>query len=1050
MPVEFGLLGPLRVVSGGRELWIRPGGQRTLLAALLLKANRIVSVDELVGRLWDTVPPPKPKAALHAQVARLRRALGTPDPIQTVPGGYRISIQPGQLDLERFDILVRRASEAEDPAEQSRQLSEALALWRGPALADVVCESLHRDVVPALTEGRAQALERRIDADLRIGRHAELISELRTLTGEYPLRERCWGLLMVALYRSGRQAEALEAYRTIRRLLVDVLGVEPGSELRQLERGVLTDDPELQQPALTAPRTLVENWIPQYQLPREAAGVVGRDHLVDELIGRLTGPGPVPVVAIHGGAGVGKSTLAVRVAHRVRTSFPDGQWFVRLDGAERGSRAPVDVLGELLLVAGMPGTMIPRNVSARASALRARLAGRRVLFLLDDAADAAQVEHLLPGTDGSGVLITSRSDLRGLAVRHGSHNVALPVLSAAAGVSLLTGTLGRARTEAEPEAVAGLVELCARLPLALRIAAANLGLHPGRSIGSYVTQLRAGDRLSRLEVPGDPGAAVRAAFDLSYRALDPTAARTFRLLGLIPGPDFTAEATAVLLEHSESEAEGLLETLAATSLIQHYSPGRYQFHDLLRLYAAERAHAAEGPTEGAEAIRRLVTYQLGRIDSAVAILYPVVGRLARPCGPEPGFADHGQALAWLDAERVNLVASARHVATHGPAELTWHLADALRGYFVARRHNDDWENLTTTGLAAADAAGDLDARAAMHNSLGVLHGNRAEYPQAHAHYEQVIALRHAAGMADANAPTYNNLGVLYTSRGMNDEAIKCFRQGIALDRARGFSSGQANKLSNLATVLYYTGDLAAAVEHLRESAAIRDAAGLKQTPHLHFTLGQCLHRLGKTDTAATELARALTVSRQIGEDLAAAYALYGLSELLCDLDDIDGAADHAAAALAIAREIRSPAAEIDALTVSGVAQRRRGDHLQAIALHTRALDLARTTDELRAGVTTQIGLAAALGEHGHHAPALNHAHAALTMARRFRYRVWAAQALAVLVRLHGATGAMAEAATAAQQATLLHRATGYRPARGEAETLRRFVQVERDELGRTG
>ncbi|MEV4760055.1 BTAD domain-containing putative transcriptional regulator [Micromonospora sp. NPDC049559] len=1034
--MEFGLLGPLRVSRGDRELWIRPGGQRTLLAVLLLRANGIVPVDELVERLWDTVPPPKPKAALHAQVARLRRALGTPDPIETVPAGYRISLEPGQLDLERFDALVRHAAATGAPDEQSRLLSEALGLWRGPALIDVACEALHRDVVPALAERRAQALERRIDADLRLGRHAELLPELRALTAEYPLRERFWGLLMVALYRSGRQAEALEAYRTVRRLLVDVLGVEPGPELRRLERGVLANDPELQQPAPAAPPVVPESWAPQYQLPREATGVVGRDHLVDELVDRLTGPEPVPMVAIHGGAGVGKSTLAVRVAHRVAASFPDGQWFVRLDGAERGGRDPADVLGELLLAAGVPPAMMPRGGSARASALRARLAGRRVLLLLDDAADAAHAEHLLPGTAGSAVLVTSRRDLRGLAVRHGSYGLALPVLSAEAGGSLLTTALGTDRTAAEPEAVAELVELCARLPLALRIAAANLDLDRGRSIAGYVTRLREGDRLSRLQVAGDSGAAVRAAFDLSYRGLDPAVARTFRLLGLIPGPDFTAEAAAVLLGCAEPEAERLLETLAATSLIQRQGPDRYQFHDLLRLYAAERARAIEGPAESGEALRRLLAYQLARVDRAVAVLYPSMGRIPRPEVPGPEFGGHREALAWLDAERVNLVASARHVASHGPAELTWHLADALRGYLAARRLDDDWEHVATAGLAAAEAAGELYAQSAMHHSLGLLHGYRAEYPPAHDHYQRAIALRQAAGRADATGPLYNNLGMLYTSRGMNDEAMECFRQGIAVERSRQAPIGMATKLANLATVEFAGGDLHAAVAHLREAAALQVAAGKPRSPHVRFTLGQCLHRLGDTDAAAVELAEALALSRETGQGLPAAYSLYGLGELHCDLDDLDGAAEYAAAALALAREIRSPAAEIDALTVSGVVQRRRGDHLQAIALHTRALDLARTTDERRAGAITQVGLAAALAESGQPGPALEHARAALAATRRYGYRVSQARALAVLVRLYGATGATAEAAEAARQAVALHEATGYRPPRFEAEILR--------------
>ncbi len=1022
--MEFGLLGPLRVRSSGQDVTISPGRQRTILAVLALKANSVVSADELVERLWDSAPPAKAKAAMHVQMARLRRALGSPDPIRTVPGGYCLATVPGEVDVQRFESLVRDAAGATDPAVRSRYLAEALALWRGPALVDVPGDTLHRDVVPALTESRVQAVEQRIDADLSLGRHAALIAELRTLTGEHPLRERFWAQLMIALYRSEQQAEALSTYQTVRHLLIDVLGVEPGPELRRLEREVLAGVPELLQ---SPPAVPLDSWEPQYQLPREVTGVVGRKIFVDDLADRLMGEGSVPVVAIHGGAGVGKSTLAVQVAHRTRRSFPDGQWYVQLAGAERGGRAPVDVLGELLLASGASGTAIPRGVAARAAMLRARLAGRRVLLVLDDAAGPEHVEDLIPGTEGSAVLTTSRRDLRGLSVRHGTYGLELPVLTAEAGAALLTAALGADRTAAEPDAVTELVELCARLPLALRIAAANLGLHPDRSIAGYVRELRSGDRLSRLQVAGD--AAVRAAFDVSYRGLDPVAARTFRLLGLIPGPDFTAETASVLLDApgAEAEAERQLEVLAATSLIQHYRPGRYQFHDLLRLYAAEQANAVEGPAAGAAAVHRLVAHQVARIDRAAAVLYPVVRRLTRPATDVPDFTDHGEALAWLDAERVSLVAAARHVAIHGPTEQTWHLADALRGYFAARRHNDDWETLASTGLAAAEASGSVDVQAAMHLSLGVLHSYRADYAPAEAHYQRAIALRQAAGKDDENGPVYNNLGVLYTSHALYADAVEAFRHASALDRNLRSPAGRANRLSNLATVLFYQGDLAAAVEQLRETERIRAAAGLLPTPHTTFTLGQCLHRLGDTSAAAMELERSLTISHEIGEDLSAAYAHYALADLCCDLDDLDQAADHAAAALALAREIRSPAAEIDALNVSGTAQRRRGDHLQAIALHTHALDLSRQTGERRAGVIAQVGLATALYESGQTAAALNQVNAALDTARRYGLRIAEAAALALLCQLHRAAGDRQAAASVAQQAAELHRLTGYHP-----------------------
>ncbi|MGC4940098.1 BTAD domain-containing putative transcriptional regulator [Kribbella sp. DT2] len=1028
--MEFSLLGPLRVSSSGQDVPIRPGRRRTLLALLLLKANSVVATDELVERLWDAAPPAKAKAALQVQMARLRRELGTTDPIRTVPSGYCLETLPGEVDVERFESLVGAAPGVPDAADRSRVLTDALALWRGPALIDVPGDLLHRDVVPPLNERRSQALELRIDADLELGRQAALIPELRGLTGEHPLRERFWAQLMIAYYRAEQRVEALETYRTARQVLVDALGVEPGPELRRLERDILVGVPELG-PDRPAPR--LDDWEPQYQLPREVTGVVGRDDVVAELVGRLTGDEPVPVAAIHGVAGGGKSTLAVRVAHRVRSAFPDGQWFVRLDGADGGGRAAADVLGELLLASGISGTGIPRGVSSRGAMLRARLAGRRVLLLLDDAAGAEHVEDMIPGTEGSAVLVTSRRDLSGLSVRHGSHGLELPVLDVEASTALLGVVLGEERVAAEPEAVAELVDLCAQLPLALRIAAASLGLHPNRSISGYVDELRGSDRLSRLQVAGDT--AVRAAFDLSYRGLDPVAARTFRLLGVVPGVDFTAETVAVLLDTGRTEAQRALDALATTSLIHHQSPGRYQFHDLLRLYAAEQSQLVEGPEQCAAVFERLVRYQVARVDQAVGLLYPAVRRLERPAPEVPEFAGHGDALAWLDAERVNLVAAARQAVLQGPAELTWYLSDALRGYFAARRHNDDWENLAISALGVAEEAGTVEAQAALHLSLGVLHSYRAEHRAAETQYQLAIALRQEAGTGDKAGPIYNNLGVLYTSQARYAEAVETFRRGIALDRRLSAPSSLANKLSNLATVLFYIGDLNGAVEQLHEAEDVRSAAGIHPAPHTPFTLGQCLHRLGHLDAAATALGRALEIGQEIGEELAVIYARYGLAELLCDRDELGAAAEHAAAALALAREIHSPAAEIDALNVSGTVQWLQGEHLSSVALHTRALELSGDAAERRTGVIARTGLARALLDSGQETAALRHATGALEAARRHGLLISEARALALLTRLYRDGGNHALATTSAKAAAALHRRTGYRPPVWEAAWL---------------
>lgn len=652
--MDFGILGPLRIRVADNAVVVRAAKQRSLAAGLILHANKIVTVDELTELLWDEQPPPGARGAVQAYVMRLRHALGdTPGQqlIRTAADGYLFATPPETVDHVRFRRLAcmaDRSAAAGQLSLASRQLDEALELWRGPAFADIESDLLRREV-PVLAEQRLIAIERRIEIELALGHHRRVISELRALVAEHPLRERYWYLLMLALHHSGWRADALAAYRRARRLLTDELGIEPGDELRKLHEAVLADRPIAgvdkcaryggtgssaddglaghaspgdgrPNNARVTPRPPEgsrqircvpggglagghasvtvraggsrDPWVRQCQLPRDVGDFVGRVATAGQLTAELTaGSAVVPVVVLSGPPGVGKTALAIRVAHHVRRAFPDGQLYARLSGAGGRPRRVSAILAELMIATGLCRNSIPEKLDQRAAVFRAWLADRRVLVVLDDAAGAPQVRSLLPGTPGCAVLATGRTDLRGLTALDGASGHVLDVLQPPEALALLSHILGEDRVAAEFAAAEDLAAVCGHLPLALRISAANLASRPGQRLGSYVAELRAEDLLAKLCVNGDPAAAVHAAFDTSYDALDPVLRRLFGLLGLLPRPDFTPGDAAALLDTDAAQAARLLDRLAAASLIHLHAPGRFRFHNLLKTYAAQKASA---------------------------------------------------------------------------------------------------------------------------------------------------------------------------------------------------------------------------------------------------------------------------------------------------------------------------------------------------------------------------------------------------------------------------------------------------------------------------
>jgi len=1053
--MEFRVLGPLEVWCDGQRVPVSAAKQRTLLAILLLRAGRVVAAEELIDRLWGERPPATARKTLHNYVRRLRttlaagaKGLAVPPRLLTEPSGYLLRLGDAELDLHRFERLHEQAQKATSAGDGDRAaalLRQALGLWRGPPLADVAVETVLRTEAVRLEEWRLAALEARIQAELDLGRHAELVGELEALAARHPLRESFCGQLMLALYRCGRQVDALGAYRAARRLLIEEFGVEPGPELQRLERAILVADPSLAGPTRPAPSGPVAQ-VPERaapaQLPADVAAFTGRRNQLEELDGLLE-PGvdatAVVISAIAGTAGVGKTGLAVHWVHRVRDQFPDGQLYVNLRGyAPTPPASPMEALARLLRALGVAAEQVPVDLDEAAGLFRTLLAGKRMLVLLDNARDPDQVRPLLPGGPGCLVVVTSRDRLGGLVAKEGARRLTLDVLAPEEANHLLARLLGKARVHAEPAAAAELARACAHLPLALRIAAANLADRPQRSIAGYLAELEQGDRLGALAVAGDQQAAVRAAFDLSYTALAPEARRLFRLLGLIPGPDVTAAAAAALIGAPPPQAAQLLDRLAAAHLIDQDAAGRFAFHDLLRRYAAERAQQEDTREEREAAIGRLLDWYLHTVDAAARMLYPDKLRLPLPLAeaPRPAtpFRDHSGALVWLDAERPNLLAAVLHAAEQGPRPLAWLLADALRGYFWLRMHTVDWLAVAHAGLAAAQADRDLRAQAAAHLSIADLCWRQSRYQHAVEHYSQALALNRATGWLEGQAAALGNLANVYCRSGKLEQATDRYLEALALNRQIGWLEGQVVNLANLGMVCWEQGRLEVAAGHDAEALALHRRVGSRSGEAIVLSnLGEIYHAMGRLEQALDHFNQGLVLHREIGDRVGEADALRGLAATYCDTGRLVPALKLAHAALALAREVRERRFEADALNALADIQLRLGQQQAAIDQYQQALRLARETQNHYPAVEALNGLAAALRGLGDVDQAAAHARQAVDLARLAGYRLLEGQALTILADVSLAHGDPGQAGDHARHALALHRETGHRL--GEARTL---------------
>lgn len=993
----FGTLGPLEVRREGVPLTLSAAKHRIVLATLVLQAGEVVSVDQLVTSLWNDDPPTGARSTCQAYVMRLRQALGDPQAVVTRHGGYLLNADPALVDHVRFAGLVAQARRTGEARERSALLHRALGLWRGPALADVPSDALHRDAVPALEEQRLVALELRIQADLELGAHGEVIGELRTLTSEHPFRERFWADLMLALYRCSRQADALQVYRDLDVLLAEDLGLRPGEQLRRLHEAILRDDPSLAVPAQQAParaplRTTV---------PPDIGDFVGRAEQIAAAAGLLSTKNTTaaPIVVLSGPPGVGKSALAVHLAHRLRPEFPDGVLHVNLLGYSTEQTMTVSQAQRYLLRAlGLPAEQIPLEQDEQEVVFQTLLTGKRVLMLLDNAADADQVRGLLPAEPGCAVLVTSRSELRGLTALQGARRIPLDVLSEREARALI------ARIAAvEEDDCAELTELCGRLPLALRIAAANLSGRPRADVADYVAELRQDDRLAALAVEGDETAAVRGAFVPSYRALKPEARRLFRLLGPAPGADFTVPTAAALLNTSFGEATRLVEQLAAASLVQQYEPRRYQFHDLLRLYAVTIALEEDEPPIREQALRRLYEHYLHTADVSAKLLNPTLARLERPAPSTPPavphLSDDEEAAAWFQAERANLVAAIEQAVAVAP-EFSWHLTDAVRGYLHSRRLDVDLMTVTTTALLAAERAGEHIVRAWLHNSRGTLHWSRGDYPAAIADLTRALDGHEAVGERRGESVALSNLGIVHLELGDLKQAVDHSTRALEVARELGEPHIEAAALVNLGAMHLESAELDLAETHLAEALELTARWGLTHTEATaRNNLGGVCLRKGRIDEAFGHHRAALAVYRRLQSRHDEAEVLQNLAATHREAGDLDQAVEHCRQALALAQETRNLRYEADALNTLASIELRGGNPADARTKHTTALTLSRNAGYRQGEITALIGLSADLRVLGAADDALAFARQALALAESTGFRLRETQALVALAEV---------------------------------------------------
>jgi DNA-binding SARP family transcriptional activator len=896
---EFRILGPVEVWVADRPLDLGTVKQRGVLAALLVDAGTAVSVETLIDRLWDDRPPAQARKVVLAHLSRIRRVLaevartgGGPVELLRRSGGYLIAVDRDRIDLHRMRHLVELADAQGTDAHRAALLAEALELWRGEPLTGLRGGWMAR-TQDSLRQLRIDLVLRWAETTLALDRPADVVQTLRPLAAEHQVVEPLVATLMRALRAAGRTAEALDCYTVIRTQLAEQLGTDPGPELRSLHQAMLRGEPVRRPPvAASTPRRT-----PPAQLPLDVHGFTGRHAELGQLDAILAAAGAqttaVVVGAVWGPPGVGKTALAVHWAHRVADQFPDGQLHLNLRGFDPSGTAmnPSEAIHTFLEALGVPPQQIPADLTAQVNLYRTTLAGRRMLVLLDNARDAAQVRPLLPGSPGCMVLVTSRNQLPGLVAAEGAHPIALDLLSPAEARDLLAHRLGRARTAAQPEAVEDIIARCARLPIALAVVAARAASHPQLPLHILASQLRDAGGLEPF-AGEDPVTDPRTVFSWSYRTLSAPAARLFRLLGLHPSPDFSAEAAASLAGIPPAAAGQLLAELTAAHLLTQPTLDRYAFHDLLRAFAVERVSIEESAEQRHAATHRMIMYYLLSAYAADRRVNPSRESLALDPPPpgvtlkEPGTTQDG--LNWLATEEAVLLECIRQAHRDGFDTPAWMLAWVLAAYLD--RFNRWHQAIAAhhTALAAARRLGNQTGIMRAYRGLGRTCFGLSRYAEAKNHFLDALDLAVAASDMAGQARAHINLSSVCERLLEHANALAHAEQASRLFTAVGDRHGQASALNAVGFCHILLGNpeqgLVCCQDALETQTAIDDLVGMAATLD---SIGLAHYQLGRLHAAIGYYRRSLDLQRTLGNRDQEARTLIRLGETYDAAGDVD-------------------------------------------------------------------------------------------------------------------------------------------------------------------
>ncbi|MGW1493552.1 BTAD domain-containing putative transcriptional regulator [Streptomyces sp. NPDC002402] len=898
------------------EARLRLGGviQERILVTLLLEYGSVVPVSRLVEAAWDELPPSSAEHQVRKAISDLRRCIpGGAGVIVTDGPGYRAEAAGFRLDLGDFARGLRTAREAvakERRPDAAIALREALALWRGPVMAGGRGGRVIEAAATVWEERRLAAAEQFFELRLALGEAGELVGDLRALVSQYPLREGLRGHLMLALYRAGRRAEALEEYRAVRVLLAEELGIDPGAHLTELHERLLREDPGLAAPPPTAgagqvdPPALAQGI---RALPYDLPDFTGRDEELELLLDRARMPGDegTRVIAIDGMGGAGKTALAVHAAHRLAPHYPDGQLHIDLRGFTPGESPfrPGAALESLLQGLGMPDQHLPEGVEERARMWRVALAQKRVLVLLDNAADAAQVLPLLPASPGCLVLVTSRARLVDL---DGAEWFSIGMLTAEDSAAMLAETLGAERTAGEPEALAELAELCGRLPLALRIAAARLRNRPRWTVRHLVERLSHETR--RLDELNAGQRSVTAALELSYQSLRAQQRAVFRLLGQHPGAKIDVWSAAALAGTSAREVEDVLEHLLDVHLLQQHVAELFSFHDLVRSFARflrSESAGGEGGEDGDDGVlaRRLLPYYLGATEVACAVLYP--DRLRIETGvtvPDelPPFLTPQDALAWFDREHYAIQLALDREGDAADQRCVLHLSRNLAFYFYTRSRVEEQAAQGIAAVHAARRVGEPRLLSLSLNNLAVAHWRLGQFAEGVEAASEALEISRRSSDRQHEAISVGRLGLLYGALGDIAEALSFLEQAVVLRKQSGDEVGEAESWTNLSPVYRW---------------------------------------LGRFSEAAAAAERAVSINQRIGTHDNEKMALIELAATRLATGDVREALDILERALAIGDETRRSENHALALAFTAEARQLLGDRGRALLDADRALDL---------------------------------------------------------------------------------------------------------------